>query len=227
VSILASVSARGQNRGRVVQSLLAIVRDFADPTEWNLVTAMQGSVAELFHDWHDFYLLVGTASATLVGLMFVAATLGASMFSEANRNAMQAFISPTVVDFAAALFICIAVTIPAQTWLTLGLLLTVGGVAGLVYAGRVWIEMIVRRSFKVDLVDRLFYATIPLLGYLLVFASGVLLLLRKSWSSEVTAAALVVLLFAGIRNAWDMTTWIMIRSPTSSPLPPPSQPPPP
>jgi len=196
------------------------------------VTAMQGSVAELFHDWHDFYLLVGTASATLVGLMFVAATLGASMFSEANRNAMSAFISPTVVDFASALFICIGVTIPSQTWLSLGVLLTVGGVAGLVYAGRVWIEMIVRRSFKVDLVDRLFYAIIPLAGYLLVLASGILLLLRKPWSSDVTAAALLVLLFAGIRNAWDMTTWIMMRTPTSSPLPPtnvppPSEPPPP
>jgi hypothetical protein len=183
---------------------------------------MQGSVAELFHDWHDFYLLVGTASATLVGLMFVAATLGASVFSEANRNAMQAFISPTVVDFATALFVCIAVTIPAQTWLSLGVLLTAGGIAGLVYAGRVWVQMVIRRSFKVDMVDRLFYATIPLLGYLLVFASGVLLLLRKSWSSEVTAAALVVLLFAGIRNAWDMTTWIMMRTPSSAPLPPSS-----
>jgi hypothetical protein len=188
---------------------------------------MQGSVAELFHDWHDFYLLVGTASATLVGLMFVAATLGASVFSETNRNAMQAFISPTVVDFASALFICIGVTIPSQTWLSLGVLLTVGGVAGLVYAGRVWIEMIVRRSFTVDWVDRMFYAMIPLAGYLLVLASGILLLLRKPWGSDVTAAALLVLLFAGIRNAWDMTTWIMMRSPTSSPLPPPSQPPPP
>jgi hypothetical protein len=187
---------------------------------------MQRSVAELFHDWHDFYLLIGTASATLVGLMFVAASIGSSVFSEQNRSALQAFLSPTVVDFAAALFICIAVTIPSQTWLTLGLLLTAGGIAGLVYAGRVWIEMIVRRRYNVDMVDRLFYATIPLVGYLLVLASGVLLLLGKAWSSEITAAAIVVLLFAGIRNAWDMTTWIMMRTPTTVGLPPSGQPPP-
>ena len=127
---------------------------------------MQGSAAELFHTWHDFYLLVGTASATLVGLMFVAATLGASVFSEQHRNAMQAFISPTVVNFAAALFICIGVMVPSQTWLSLGLLLSAGGVAGLIYAGRVWVQMFVRRSFHVDMVDRMFYATVPLLGYL-------------------------------------------------------------
>jgi hypothetical protein len=182
---------------------------------------MQGSVAELFHDWHDFYLLVGTASATLVGLMFVAASIGASVFSEQNRNALQAFISPTVVNFATALFTCIGVTIPSQTWLSLGLLLTAGGVAGLVYAGRVWVQMIVRRSFKVDAVDRLSYVTVPLVGYLLVLVSGILLLLRMPWSSDVTAAALVVLMFAGIRNAWDMTTWIMMRTPSS--VPPPSE----
>ncbi len=187
---------------------------------------MQGSAAELFHTWHDFYLLVGTASATLVGLMFVAATLGASVFSEQHRNAMQAFISPTVVNFAAALFICIGVMVPSQTWLSLGLLLSAGGVAGLIYAGRVWVQMFVRRSFHVDMVDRMFYATVPLLGYLLVLAAGILLLLRLRWSAEVAAAALVVLMFAGVRNAWDMTTWIMMRTPTTASLPPSGEQPP-
>jgi hypothetical protein len=187
---------------------------------------MQRSAAELFHTWHDFYLLVGTAAATLVGLMFVAATLGASVFSERNRVALQAFISPTVVNFAAALFVCIGVMIPSQTWLSLGLLLTAGGVAGLVYAGRVWVQMFVRRSFHVDLIDRMFYATVPLLGYLLILVAGILLLLDKAWSAEVTAAALVVLMFAGIRNAWDMTTWIMMRTPTTVQLPSSSEQPP-
>jgi hypothetical protein len=90
----------------------------------------------------------------------------------------------------------------------------------LVYAGRVWFYMIVRRSFHVDATDRMFYATVPLLGYLLVLAAGILLLLGKGWSAEISAAALVVLLFAGVRNAWDMTTWIMMRTPTSVELPP-------
>ena len=187
---------------------------------------MQGSAAELFHSWHEFYLLVGTAAATLVGLMFVSASIGSSVFSEQHRSALEAFFSPTVVNFAAALFISIGVMIPSQTWLSLGLLLTGGAVAGLIYAGRVWVQMFVRRRFHVDMVDRMFYATVPLLGYLLVLAAGILLLLHLRWSAEVTAAALVVLLFAGVRNGWDMTTWIMMRTPTSVELPPPNEPPP-
>jgi hypothetical protein len=198
---------------------IAILRDFAH------VTAMQASISELFHSWHDFYLLVGTASATLVGLMFVAASIGSSVFSEQHRNALQAFFSPTVVNFAAVLFICIGVMIPSQTWLSLGLLLAGGGVAGLIYTGRVWVQMFVRRSFHVDMTDRMFYATVPLVGYLLVLTAGILLLLRTRWSAEVTAAALAVLLFAAVRNAWDMTTWIMMRTPTTAQLPPPDEPP--
>jgi len=185
---------------------------------------MESSAAELFHTWHDFYTLVGTASATLVGLMFVAASIGSSVFSEQHRNALQAFFSPTVVNFVAVLFICIGVMIPSQTWLSLGLLLAAGGIAGLIYAGRVWVQMFVRRSFHVDMVDRMFYATVPLVGYLLVLAAGISLLLRLRWSAEMTAAALVVLMFAGVRNAWDMTTWIMMRTPTTASLPPPDEP---
>ena len=188
---------------------------------------MQGSVTDIFHTWHDFYLLLGTASATLVGLMFVAASIGSSVFSEQHRKALEAFFSPTVVNFASVVFICIAVMVPSQTWLSLGLLLAAGGVAGLVYAGRVWVQMYPRRRFHVDAVDRFFYATRPLLGYLLVLVSGILLLLRLPWSAEVTAATLAVLLFAGIRNAWDMTTWIMMRTPTTAQLPSPDEPAPP
>jgi hypothetical protein len=187
---------------------------------------MQGSAAELFHTWHDFYVLVGTASATLVGLMFVSASIGSSVFSERHRTALQAFLSPTVVNFAAVLFICIGVMIPSQTWLSLGLLLAGGAVAGLIYAGRVWVQMFVRRSFHVDMVDRMFYATVPLVGYLIVLAAGILLLMHLRWSAEVTAAALAVLMFAGVRNAWDMTTWIMMRTPTTAHLPPPDEAPP-
>src|SRR5437660_3931460 len=129
---------------------------------------MHSSLPELFEDWHDFYLLVGTAAATLVGLMFVAASIGATVFSEEHKAAMRAFISPTVVHFSAALVLCVLAMIPSHTWLTFSALLAALSVAGLVYSGKIWFEMFVRRRFNVDLVDRMFYALIPVLGYLLV-----------------------------------------------------------
>src|SRR5437763_15174567 len=81
---------------------------------------MHSQLGELLHNWHDFYMLLGTASATLVGLMFVAASIGVQIFTETNRPGTGAFISPTVVHFSSALFLCVAGTIPVHRWFTLG-----------------------------------------------------------------------------------------------------------
>jgi hypothetical protein len=175
---------------------------------------MPTSFAELMHDWHDFYVLIGTASATLVGLMFVAASIGASVFNEEHRAPMRAFVTPTVVHFAAVLFTSLLVTIPTHSWHGHGALLAAGGLAGAIYCGKILVEIVIRRSFNVDFGDRLFYALIPLLGYLLLLISAALLLMRSAAGAEFIAAALLTLLLAGIRNAWDMTVWIMIRAPS-------------
>jgi hypothetical protein len=51
---------------------------------------MEPSLAELLGEWRDFYVLIGTASATLVGLMFVAVSIGTAIFNEGRRAAMTA-----------------------------------------------------------------------------------------------------------------------------------------
>jgi hypothetical protein len=92
----------------------------------------------LARDWHDFYGLVGTAAAMLVGLMVVAASIGANIFNEKDREPMKASITPTVVHFSIAPLICILATIPTQTWTMRGLLAGCGGLAGSMYSGRIW-----------------------------------------------------------------------------------------
>lgn len=135
---------------------------------------MPTSPTELVRDWHDFYVLAGTAAATLAGLMFVAASLGASIFSEEDRAPMRAFLTPTVVHFAAVLFACLLMMIPTQSWATLGGLLGVLGGAGSAYCGGIVVELIIRHRFDVDPSDRIFYALMPFVGYLLVAAAAAL-----------------------------------------------------
>jgi len=142
---------------------------------------MQSSLADLLDAWHDFDLLIGTAAATLVGLMFVAASIGASVFLEKDRAAMKAFISPTVVHFSAVLVVALVSLIPSHDWPAL---------AGL------------------------FYALIPVLGYLLLLLAALVLFRQSPAGLDLLAAAQITLLLAGIRNAWDMMLWIVIRAPT-------------
>lgn len=175
------------------------------------------SLSELLHEWHDFYTLVGTASATLVGLMFVAASIGATVFNEESSAALQAFITPTVFHFAAALFASLVIMIPTHSWEGLASMLGTGGLAGTIYSGRLLVRLIIQHRFNVDVVDRMFYALVPLAGYLLALIAAAMGFLHSPTSAYVMAAALMVLLLAGLRNAWDMTLWIMMKVPGGRP----------
>lgn len=174
---------------------------------------MAGTVADLLHEWHDFYVLLGTASATLVGLMLVAASIGAGFYTGAHEAGMNTFITPTVVHFAAVLLICLLTTVPSHSWTSLGGLLGAGGLIGFLYSCRVWRAVRARhRRTRVAFVDRFWYALIPVLGYALIVGAAGALLLHAAASPYIMAAALIVLLLAGLRNAWDMTIWITLLS---------------
>ena len=171
-------------------------------------------LAEALRDWHDFYVLGGTASATLIGLMFVAASIGASYFEEKNAAGLRLFLTPTVVHFSAILITCLLVTVPTHTWTSFGALLLAASVIGIAYSAWVAIDMKRRRFYDtVDIFDRLWYALTPMAGYFIVMIAACGLMAQRRGSLDLLAAGLGVLLLLGLRNAWDMTVWVVIRSP--------------
>jgi len=179
---------------------------------------MDTSLADLIEDWHDFDVLVGTAAATLVGLMFVAASIGASVLHrEGSRGVEGLHISPTVVHFTTVLVIAVVALVPTHEWDTLASLLALVGVAGAVYSVNVWIELFIHRRFNVDIVDRLFLRSNPLVGHLLLLLAALFLWRQSEAGLDLLAAGQITLLLAAIRNAWDMMIWIMIRASTGEP----------
>jgi hypothetical protein len=162
--------------------------------------------------WHDFYALIGAASATLVGLMFVAASIGAGVFTRAHQAGIRSFLSPTVVHFSVVLIVCLLATIPSQMWASLGVLQAAAGAIGLIYSGWIWRRMAKHGIIPtIDIADRLWYALLPIVAYLLIIAAGIGLWRQSEVSLNILALALILLLLIGIRNAWDMTVWIMDR----------------
>ena len=83
-------------------------------------------LSQILVQWHEFYSIIGEASATLVALIFVAASIGAEVFTS-KQAGTRSFLSPTVVHFTAVLVICLLGSIPTETPVVLGALL--GGVA--------------------------------------------------------------------------------------------------
>jgi hypothetical protein len=136
---------------------------------------MQLSLAGLLQAWHDFFSVIGASAATLVGLMFVAVSIGAGSFSsERGKIAIRTFLSPTVLHFSAVLIASLVAMIPNETWTSFGILLCVVGLIGAGYS--LWNS---RRMSKhgitatIDIIDRLWYASLPILFYLLIVAAGI------------------------------------------------------
>jgi hypothetical protein len=86
--------------------------------------------------WHDFYLLAGTAAATLIGLIFVALSLNPEVMADDGPVGVQAWAGQTFGSFLTVLVIALVCLIPDQNSRTLGLTLLILGGEGLVRGAR-------------------------------------------------------------------------------------------
>jgi hypothetical protein len=172
---------------------------------------MDGAQAELVHAWHDFYTIIGTAAATLLGAMFVVASILA-ISSKRSEEGVQAFYTPTTAHLTGVLAVSLTLSTPSLASRGVATLLLVIGAAGLGYSLVVWLRM-GRRGFTamIDLADRLWYALSPVAGYLGIVAAAIALLLGSAYGLDVLAVAAALLLAASIRNAWDITVWMVMR----------------
>ena len=166
------------------------------------------------HEWSDFYVIVGSSAAALTGLMFVVVALGSER-RNLSADSLEAFATPTVVHFCAALLVGAFVTMPRQTLGSLATCLLVQSVVSLAYT--VWTTVRARRQQSYDpvLEDWIFHIILPLLAYASLLGSALALRREADWALYGVAAAALVLLFIGIHNAWDAAAWI-----ATSPMPP-------
>lgn len=162
--------------------------------------------------WHEFYMLLGTASATLVALLFVTASIATGVFTAGRRAPLRVFLSATIVHFSSVLAASLIILAPIQSRVLLSPLLLACGTVGLVYSVLTWRDTI-RDGLhaSIDLEDRTWYVLLPIACYLSEVGSGGLMLWRTSDASVGLAVAMSMLLVIGVHNAWDITVWTITR----------------
>ncbi|HUN25844.1 MAG TPA: hypothetical protein VMU67_06000 [Steroidobacteraceae bacterium] len=165
--------------------------------------------------WENFYVIVGSSAAALIGLTFIVITLAADnssttgMGATARLRGLRAFITPTAVYFGTALWVAALLTVPGQTALTLGVCLAVSALVGLAYWARVvYLLFGFGGDYKPFLSDWIWSAILPLLAYLALLATAVLLFRRVPVSLYAVAGATLLMVFIGIHNAWDVVVWM-------------------
>jgi hypothetical protein len=160
--------------------------------------------------WHEFYLLIGTAGATLTGLLFVLVSLGARTVAERVSTGVRAFLSPNAVHFCATLIVAAVLIIPNVPSSIVGVFLFLGALGLLGYLAHTKVHRRWREN-KLPVVDWIWYVGLPILSYVLLLVSSVAMLLGRLWSMYGIAVGLIFLLVIGIRNSWDLVIFMARR----------------
>jgi len=156
--------------------------------------------------WHDFYAILAMAAGTLIGAMFIVASIGGRNVTRARATAVASFVTPTVIHLSVVLLACALLVVPTLERQTLGIIGVIGGLVGLAAATRICWQVL---HSKVDHVDRLWYGGLPLLGYVGIVVAAIMILAQTPFSLETLAAAFGVLIVASIRNAWDLIIYLV------------------
>jgi hypothetical protein len=162
--------------------------------------------------WQNFYILVGTAAATLIGLMFVAITFGSSMMGKVeNREGTRAFLDPTLTHFVQVLVTSCFMLVPWMGATVLGALLAVIAAFRIVSLTRIYRHMRAahRKHGDLELSDWMQGIVVPLAMHLTLGVSAAMSIAGRNVLSLVAIVTIVILL-NGIYGAWELVVWIAL-----------------
>ncbi len=167
----------------------------------------------LLTTWHSFYGIIGSAAATLTGLIFVVITLiaGVQRRVSSPSGGIATFSSPNVVHFGVALLVATLLSAPWQALWPVSLLIGLSGLGGAAY-----VVIVIRRArrqtdYQPVLEDWLWHTVFPLVSYTALLVAAIVLPGHPAPALFVIAAATVLLLFIGIHNAWDNVIYLAIE----------------
>jgi hypothetical protein len=174
---------------------------------------MQEAVLSPLATWQNFSVIIGSAAATLTGLMFVVATLiaGVRLRVSSPSEAFATFNTPNVVHFCAALLVAALLSAPWQALWQASVLLGLSGLAGVSYVIIVPRRARRQTDYQPVLEDWLWHTVLPLVSYTALVVAALLLQGHPAPALFIIAAGTLLLLFIGIHNAWDNVIYIAIE----------------
>ena len=164
--------------------------------------------------WENFYVIAGSSAGALIGLQFVVLSLIAGTRNvRIDPRAGAAFSTPSIIHFATVLGLSAILCAP---WAGIGAAAALWGVVGL--AGVVYVTLVMRRirrqeAYRPEFEDWLFHVLLPLAAYLALAGSAAAAPFHAREALFGAGGAALVLLFAGIHNAWDAVTYHLFVRP--------------
>jgi hypothetical protein len=160
-------------------------------------------------EWQSFYVITGSSGAALTGLMFVVIALAADRLQRAPKDGLGAFSTPTVAHFAIVLLLASFMSMPLRHLTGLSICLAASAIVGLVITLRAGVRMVRLESYAAVVEDWIWNVIVPFAAYVALFVSAALLAKSEARALFAIAAIVLVLLFLGIRNAWDVAVYLV------------------
>jgi hypothetical protein len=164
----------------------------------------------MFNGWESYFTLLGTAAAGLIGLLFVVVTLTSGFDREKAQRGQSLYMTPTMLHFAVVLSACAMTLVPGLTPLRATALMAVATLVG--FANTLWachgIGAMAKGENAPHWTDFWLYGVAPSVIYAVLGAVCVGFALGAAWAVHGLAILLLGLLLLGIRNAWDLITWM-------------------
>jgi hypothetical protein len=167
--------------------------------------------------WTDYFFMVGSAAAALIGLMFVVVTLTAGRDRRELERGKKLYTTPIVWHLCVVVVLSgAALARPVSSrWLGIGCLFV--GVMGIGYALYITVGILrAQLASNFSGYDAFWYGAAPGLIYAAVGGSGLAMLQGDPWAVDVFGAAVMALLLVSIHNEWDLVTYLAPDAPGSS-----------
>ena len=161
--------------------------------------------------WSSFYVMTGSSAAALTGLMFVVISLVTGWEGPRNQDGIGTFSTPIVMHFFAAFLISAILCAPWHSLILPGTSVALVGAYGLAYVTRIMFRTRRLSAYTADLEDWIWYIVLPFVAYGIVAAGAVAFPIVSVKALFAVGGGVVTLIFIGIRNAWDIVTYLAIK----------------
>ena len=160
--------------------------------------------------WESFYVIIGSSAGALIGLQFVVIALVAETRRRSTTREIDAFATPTILHFGAALLVSSILSAPWPSLSGTGVALGICGCLGVGYVGVVIRRTRLQTLYQPVWEDWVWHVVLPLIAYAALAAAAFTLNRHVLVSLFVIAGTAVLLLVIGIHNAWDAVTYITL-----------------
>jgi hypothetical protein len=164
----------------------------------------------MFASWQSFYQLTGGAAATLIGLMFIVATLTTTRSASSLNQGARLFITPTVFHLTSVLAISALSLAPEAEGRWAQLIMAAWAIGGLLYTLLVALGLR-RTQLAPHWSDFWWYGAANATAYAALAVAEILVCALAPHAAFLLALSLLALLVVTIRNAWDLVTWLAPR----------------